>query len=48
MSRDPNFQIQKGSHAGHQYVSAMKPVEKMISRDIKGNLGIVPIGYQNF
>lgn len=30
------------------YVTNMKPIEKMISRDVQGNLGIVPIGYQNF
>lgn len=26
----------------------MVPVEKLISRDVQGNIGIVPVGYQNF
>lgn len=38
-----NFQMQKASNNGSAMITPQKPVEKMISRDVKGNLGIVPV-----
>ena len=39
---EQNFQMQKQAN-GTALITPPKPVEKMISRDVKGNLGIVPI-----
>lgn len=44
---EQSFQIQKQQDNGTQLITPHKPVEKMISRDVKGNLGIVPISSMN-
>lgn len=40
---EQSFQMQKQSDNGTSLITPHKPIEKMISRDLKGNLGIVPI-----
>lgn len=40
---EQNFQMQKAANSNMAGITPQKAVEKMISRDPKGNLGIVPV-----